>query len=79
MSNSEDDTSRAEFTQWLRVRDIVRTIQGTSGERRLRWATKLWNCLDSSAYPEAGWSLMVEELPDCFIADGSVNSIRFTY
>ena len=62
----------------LRVQRILERIDATTGERRLRWATKLWNAIDCMESPEVYWQLMLRELPDCFDRP-SVNCLRFTY
>jgi len=66
------------MTDLQRVERIIATIQQTTGERRLRWSTKLWNAIDYTDSPEDCWQLMLEQLPDAFYARG-VNYIRFTY
>jgi len=65
-------------TDLQRVARIIATIQQTTGERRLRWSTKLWNAIDYFDLPEELWELMLEQLPDAFYAR-CVNCMRFTY
>ena len=68
----------AAFKDFCHVASIIKRIQLSSGERRLRWSTKLWNAIDCMEAPEPHWRLMLHELPDCFDRH-SVNCLKFTY
>lgn len=68
----------AEMRSFFKVKDAIERMQPTTGERRLRWATKLWNAIDHTDNPEPLWLLMQDSLPDVFYADGS-NCMKFTY
>lgn len=79
-----DGVEQAVFYQFLKAMRIVERIKAASGERRLRWATKLWNAIDCIDRPEALWALMERELPDVFYTKsatlgGTINCLKFTY
>lgn len=66
------------FRTFIKATRIVERIKAATGERRLRWATKLWNTIDCMDRPEALFALMLRELPDCFY-EQSPNGLKFTY
>lgn len=75
--STEYEESEA-FKDFLKTKRTVARIKAATGERRLRWATKLWNTIDCMDRPEALFALLVRELPDCFY-EQSPNGLKFTY
>jgi len=77
-----DRGEQAAFYQFLKAMRIVERIKAAAGERRLRWATKLWNaidCIPADLRPDTLWALMLRELPDCYCDNAGPNGLKFTY
>ena len=67
------------FMLFVRMLRVIRRINLKQDRlQQLRWATKLWNLVDTFDRPEPFWRLMVRSLPFAFY-EPSPNCLRFTY